>query len=29
MLRKYEVKLNPKKSIFGVAADKFLGFIVS
>lgn len=27
--RKFEVKLNPKKFMFGVAASKFLGFIVS
>ena len=28
-LRKYDIKLNPEKCIFGVLAGKLLGFIVS
>lgn len=28
-LRKYEMKLNPKKCTFGVGAGRFLGFMVS
>src|SRR3954468_23485526 len=28
-LRKYNMMLNPKKCVFGVPADKLLGFIVS
>ena len=28
-LRKYKMKLNPGKCVFGVAASKLLGFIVS
>src|SRR4051812_19997854 len=28
-LRKYNMKLNPKKCVFGVPADKLFGFIVS
>ena len=28
-LRTYDIKLNPKKCIFGVPAGKLLGFIVS
>lgn len=29
VLRKYKVKLNPQKCVFGVVARKFLSFIVS
>lgn len=29
VLKKFGVKLNPEKCIFGVVASKFLGFIVS
>lgn len=29
ILRKYKMKLNPKKYVFGVESGKFLGFIVS
>ncbi|KAL5852015.1 hypothetical protein ACOSQ3_007133 [Xanthoceras sorbifolium] len=28
ILRQYEMKLNPKKCVFGVASGKFLGFLV-
>ena len=28
-LRTYDIKLNPKKCVFGVTAGKLLGFIVS
>lgn len=28
-LRKYKIKLNPRKCTFGVSAEKFLGFMVS
>ena len=28
-LRKYDIKLNPEKCVFGVPAGKLLGFIVS
>ena len=28
-LRSYNMKLNPSKCVFGVTAEKFLGFIVS
>lgn len=28
-LRKYKTKLNPKKCVFGVRPEKFLGFMVS
>ena len=28
-LRKYNMKLNPKKCTFGVPATKFLGFMIS
>ena len=28
-LKKYQMKLNPKKCVFGVKAGKFLGFLVS
>ena len=28
-LRSYNMKLNPKKCVFGVMAGKFLGFMVS
>ena len=28
-LRKYRMKLNPKKCVFGVKSGKFLGFLVS
>ena len=28
-LRKYQMKLNPTKSVFGVSSGKFLGFMVS
>ena len=29
VLRKYKMKLNPKKCVFGVASGKFLGFMVN
>ena len=29
ILKKYQMKLNPKKCTFGVASGKFLGFMVS
>ena len=29
MLRRYKMKLNPRKCAFGVASGKFLGFMVS
>ena len=29
LLRKYKVKLNPKKCTFGVAYGKFLGYLVT
>ena len=29
LLRKYDIKLNPSKCVFGVSAGKFLGFMVS
>ena len=29
LLRKYRIKLNPKKCIFGVRSGKFLGYIIS
>jgi len=29
LLRKYKVKLNPKKSTIGVAFRKFLGYLVA
>ena len=29
LLRQYKVKLNPEKSIFGVASGKFLGYLVT
>ena len=29
VLRKYRIKLNPLKCIFGVASRKFLGFMVN
>lgn len=29
ILRKYKMRLNPKKCVFGVASDKFLGFMVN
>ena len=28
-LKQYQMKLNPSKCVFGVASDKFLGFMVS
>ena len=28
-LRRYRMKLNPSKCVFGVASEKFLGFMVS
>jgi len=28
ILRRYEMKLNPKKCAFGIASGKFLGFLV-
>jgi hypothetical protein len=28
MMRRYELKMNPLKCVFGVSADKFLGFII-
>jgi hypothetical protein len=28
-LRKYDMKLNPSKCVFGVSSRKFLGFVVS
>ena len=28
-LKKYQMKLNPSKCVFGVASGKFLGFMVS
>ena len=28
-LRQYQIKLNPSKCAFGVASEKFLGFMVS
>ena len=28
-LRSYNMKLNPSKCVFGVTAEKFLGFMVS
>ena len=28
-LRKYKVKLNPEKCTFGVASEKFLGYLVT
>ena len=29
LLRKYQMKLNPKKCAFGVSSGKFLGFLMS
>jgi len=29
ILRKYKMKLNPTKCVFGVSSGKFLGFMVS
>ena len=29
LLKKYQMKLNPEKCVFGVSAGKFLGFLVS
>ena len=29
ILRRYEMKLNPNKCVFGVESGKFLGYIVS
>ena len=29
ILREYNMKLNPAKCVFGVSAEKFLGFIVN
>ena len=28
-LKKYQMKLNPSKCVFGVVSEKFLGFMVS
>ena len=28
-LRKYQMRLNPSKCVFGVSSSKFLGFMVS
>ena len=28
-LRKYQIRLNPEKCVFGVSSGKFLGFMVS
>ena len=27
--KQYQIKLNPSKCVFGVASEKFLGFMVS
>ena len=29
VLHKYNMKLNPTKCVFGIASDKFLGYIVT
>ena len=29
ILDRYKIKLNPKKCVFGVKAEKFLGFMIS
>ena len=29
LLRRYEMKLNPEKCVFGVSSSKFLGYLVS
>jgi len=29
LLRKFNVKINPEKCAFGVASDKFLGYLVT
>ena len=29
LMRRYNMKLNPSKCVFGVSADKFLGFMVT
>ena len=28
-LKRYQIKLNPNKCIFGVGSDKFLGFLIN
>ena len=29
LLRRYDMKLNPSKCVFGVSVGKFLGFVVT